>query len=343
MIGLWLASLAAAAPDAPTSTPVPTAPAAEASETAIAATLVVAVTQKDAVADAIVAKTREYGGWFQSRDPESVSLRVPVGRAEDLLAFAGTQGKVLDRSLQRDDLSQQLQDLRGRLEARRSVLAEYDAVLSHATAQSIVSVQSAILAVIGQMEGFQGRIKLLEDQGEYARIDVRFQFLDRSAPARDGSSSFRWLNTLNVQDVLTGFLTPQPAWRSGGVGVPTPEGFSAWKKKSHAKAASPDGVLYRVRVEKNKQPAELAFWKEAVRERMRAAGYTVVAESDLVSGGVPGGLIELASPMGTEDWTYLVAFFPSGKRVVIAEAAAEVGTFEEHRDAVMASVKNLSP
>jgi hypothetical protein len=323
--------------------PVTTPKPADPHETAIVASLVLAVTQKDATADALVAKARAHGGWFQARDPESVSLRLPVDQAEDLLTFAATQGKVLDRSFSRQDLSQELTDLRGRLEARQSVLKEYDSVLSHATSQSIVSVQSAILQVIGQMEAYQGRIKLLEDQGNYARVDISFQFLDRSAPARDGSSSFRWLNTLNVQDVMTGMLMSRPDWKSGGVTVPTPDGFSAWKKQSRARAASPDGALFRVRVEKHKPKADLPFWREAVRERMVAAGYKLVAESEFEANGAKGGLIELLAPVGTEDWTYVIAFFPEGGKVVIAEAAAEVTTFDAHREAILAAMKALAP
>ncbi len=347
MIALLASLLAGAhgAEPAPAPAPTPTAATPEPArqETAIAASLVLAVTQRDAVADALVAKARASGGWFQARDDQSVSLRVPVDQAEAVLAFAATQGKVLDRSFARTDLSSSLTDLRGRLEARRSMLDQYDQVLSSATVNSIVSVQSAILRVIGEIEGFQGRIKLLEDQGRYARIDVRFQFLDRSAPARDGSSSFRWLNTLNVQDEIGGMLLDRPNWKSGGVGVPTPDGFSAWKKKGRARAVSPDGALYRVRVEKHKPKAELAFWKEAVRERMTAAGYKVVAEGDLEAGGVAGGTVELLAPIGTEDWTYLLAFFPVGGKMVIAEAAAEVTTFEAHREALATAMKGLAP
>lgn len=324
---------------APVSAPAPAAP----QETAISARLVLAVTQRDATADAVIAKARELGGWFQSRDDQSVSLRVPVERSEELIAWAEGQGKVLDRSFARQDVSQPLTELRGRLEARRSVLEQYDQVLSSATVNSIVSVQSAILRVIGEIEGFQGRIKLLEDQARYARVDVAFQFLDRSAPARDGSSSFRWLNTLNVQDVMVGMWAERPDWRSGGVTVETPAGFSAWKKTSRARAASADGALYRVRVEQHKPRAELAFWKEAVRERSVAAGYRVVAESDVEAGGVPGASIELLAPIGTEDWTYLITFFPVGGKVVVAEAAAEVTVFDAHRDAILAATKALVP
>lgn len=340
MIALLVALAAPAAAEAPAPAPAPAAEARK--ETAISASLVVAVTQRDAASDAIVAKARALGGWFQARDDQSVSLRVPVDRAEELVAFATAQGKVIDRSFARQDLSSELTELRGRLEARRSVLDQYDQVLGTATLYSIVSVESAILQVIGEMEAFQGRIQLLEDQGRYARLDVRFQFLDRSAPARDGSSSFRWLNTLNVQDVMAGMWLEEPTWRTRGADAPTPEGFSAWKKKRGVRAASPDGALYRVRVEPHKPRADLAFWKEAVRERSEAAGYRVSAETDL-AGATPGAAIELVAPISTEDWTYLVAFFPVDGKIVIAEAAAEVTVFEAHRDAILAAVRAIGP
>lgn len=319
------------------------AAAAAPSETAITASLVVAVSQKDAAADAIVGWTRDHGGWFQERTTEHLSLRVPSELAEDLTAFATDQGKVVDRSLARQDVSQELADARGRLEAREKVLNEYYAVLATAKAGSVVEVERQIVWAIEEIERLKGRIKLLENQARWARVDVSFQFRDRSAPARDGSSSFAWLNTLNVQDLVYGMRERRPSWRTKGVTVPEPPaGFSAWRKPSRYRAASATDVMFRVRTEKHKPKAELAFWKEAVRERMVAAGYTLLSESDVETGGVQGGLIELAAPMGTDDWSYLVAFFPVGNRVVIAEAAGEVATFEKARDEVVAALRAMT-
>lgn len=313
------------------------------SETAISASLVVAVSQKDVAADALVAWSRAHGGWFQERTAEHVSLRVPSELAEDLTAFASEQGKVVDRALSRDDVSRELADARGRLEAREKVLDQYYAVLATAKAGSVVEVERQIVWAIEEIERLKGRIRLLEDQARWARVDVSFQFRDRSAPARDGSSSFRWLNTLNVQDVVYGMRQSRPSWKTKGVSVPEPPaGFSAWRKHGRYRAASPQDVMLRVRTEKHKPKAELAFWKEAVRERMVAAGYTLVAESDIEAGGVKGGLVELAAPMGTDDWTYLIAFFPNGGRIVVAEAAGEVATFAEVRDELEASIRAMS-
>jgi hypothetical protein len=91
-------------------------------ETRVSASLVVAVPQQEAAAEALVAEARELGGWFQSWTSGEVSLRLPDEKVDALVAFAAGQGKVLDRSLAREDASQELADLRGRLAAREQVL-----------------------------------------------------------------------------------------------------------------------------------------------------------------------------------------------------------------------------
>ncbi len=330
MIAALLASLAWAAP-------APPSPA----ETAVSASLVVAVDQRDEAADALVDRARELGGWFQARTRDSVALRVPADQAEAFATWAGEQGKVLARSLERVDVSRELADARGRLEAREAVLDRYGEVLATARAGSVVEVERQITWAIEEIERLKGRIRVLEDQARWARIDVAFQFRDRSAPARDGTSSFAWLNTLDVQDLVGSMRDERPDHRTRGVTVPEPPaGFSAWRGRRY-RAASPEGLVFRVRTEKHEPRAELAFWQEAVRSRMEAAGYTVVAESTIEGAGTTGGLLELAAPMGTEDWTYLLAFFPSGRRMVVAEAAGEVSTFAPARDAVLAAIGAL--
>ncbi len=334
MIALLLSTLAAHAQDrAPE--PVPAA-------TRVTASVVVAVTKREEAADHLVEAASGAGGWFQARTPTSVSLRVPVDEVDALLDDAAAEGKVVDRSVSRQDVGRQIAEVRGRLEAREEVLERYYEVLETAGPRSVVAVESQIVGAISEIEMLKGRLRLLEDQAAYGRVDVAFEFRDRSAPARDGSSSFRWLNTLNVQDVVWALRTQDPDWRSRGVDVPgPPAGFSAWRRMGRYRAASPDGVLFRVRSVKHKPRAELAFWREAVRERMEAAGYTVVGESDIQAGDVEGGLIEVAAPLGTQDWTYLVAFFPNGGRLIVAEAAGEIAILEPRMDAILQAMREL--
>ena len=121
----------------------------------------------------------------------------------------------------------------------------------------------------------------------------------------------------------------------------SPEGFAPYKGRRPYRAVSADGVMYRVRYEKNKPKAELAFWKEALKSRMIDAGYRFQAESDLEVSGHPGYLLELAAPLGTQDYTYLNAIFVHGRKLVIVEASGEVSQFQKHRASLLDAINHL--
>jgi hypothetical protein len=91
------------------------------------------------------------------------------------------------------------------------------------------------------------------------------------------------------------------------------------------RATSPDGVLFTVRTEANDPPADLAFWREALKTRMGHAGYRVVADTVCPMAGSEGVLLKLAAPVGNQDYFYWIAFTlsPSRKKIVVAEAAGE--------------------
>ncbi len=119
-----------------------------------------------------------------------------------------------------------------------------------------------------------------------------------------------------------------------------PEGFASFEKTTDFKAVSPDGVVFRMRDEPNKPEGDLPFWKEALKKRMLAAGYTFFAERDLkTQGGEPGYLLELSAPLGPRDYSYLVAVFRKGSKLVIAEVAGEVVPLKARHDAIIAALE----
>jgi hypothetical protein len=346
LFGLLLSGPALAAPTlAPPPPPAPASPADAPEEgpavTALSASLVLKVGVPEDAATALIAKADALGGWFQSRNQTSVSFRVPGAQSDAFLAYAATLGIVADRGFNAQDLTGELVDLRARLNAREKVLDGYYAVLTSANPKAVVSVERQITGLIAEIEQLQGRIRFLEHQGEYARVDISFQFRDRQAPARDGSSSFAWLNTMNLQDLVSDFRSSEAWWDTAPASPVTPDGFYPWKKTSHYRAVTPDGVMYRVRSTKHKPAAELEFWKEALKERMVAAGYTVAGEQDVSASGVKGALLELRAPLGQQDWTYLVGVFPDGKKLVIVESAAEITLFEKRKAAVIAAIGQM--
>jgi hypothetical protein len=123
--------------------------------------------------------------------------------------------------------------------------------------------------------------------------------------------------------------------------APAPEGFAAYKGDKPFRAVSADGVVYRVRTESDASDAALDFWKEALKKRMLDAGYTFLRESDIKASEQPGYLLELTAPLGPRDYTYLIAIFKHGKRLVVVESSGEVSIFEKRRGAVLDAIAKL--
>jgi hypothetical protein len=146
---------------------------------------------------------------------------------------------------------------------------------------------------------------------------------------------------LNLADLQEAFRSGDLRHHSRGVKATAPEGFAPGRKGCRFSAISPDDVVMRVRTDKTRRAADLAFWKEAMRTRMKDAGYHVVSEGDIMSASGPGALLELSAPDGQQDDTYLVALFVDGRRLVIVEAAGEVSRFAPRREAILASIRGM--
>ena len=310
----------------------------------VRAGLVVAVAQRDEASGALVAQAEALGGWFSALGDASVSLRVPVDTVGELIDFAAGLGVVADRSFDSADLTAAVVEKRARLAARREVLEQYMALLPTAEAGAVLTVEREIVSLVAQIERLEGSLRLLEHQADYAALTVDFRFRERAAPARDGSSSFAWLNTLNLEDLVEdlqgGWIRhwgPRP-----GASAPPPDGFSAYRRpRRDARAISPDEVIYRVRAARHRPRADLAFWSEAMKNRQLEAGYHLLRETALDTGRLQGTVLELTAPLGEEDYTYLVGVFPSGRRLIIVEAAGPIAAFEDRREAILAAVSGI--
>jgi len=345
LMGLTSPALADDAADVTDDAPAEAATAQAITGARVRADLVLKVTQRETAADELVARAAALGGYFSSRNLDAVTLRVPVDNADALLAFAAEQGLVASRQFSREDISATLTDQQARLDTRRVMLEQYFALLPQAGVDAVLTVEREITYLVAEIEQLEGALKLARHQAAFATVGVSFQFRDRAAPTRDGSSSFAWLNTLNLADILQDFqYDHRGEGPRAGLTPTAPEGFSAYRKGREYRAVSPDEVVYRVRAAKHEPEAELAFWREAVRVRMAEAGYTVLREQTIAtSAGREGALIELAAPFGQTDFSYLIAVFPAGRKIILVEAAGEVERFEARREAMEAAILSLNP
>ena len=109
------------------------------------------------------------------------------------------------------------------------------------------------------------------------------------------------------------------------------------------KAVSPEGMLYRVRTVKNYPFMELEFWGNSLKNQLIKEGYHLSAEEiDLEAEGSEGILFEWILPYGSDDYIYMTAILLSGKRIIIAESAAEHTVYKKYRGSILDSLKTIS-
>ena len=304
------------------------------------ASLVVQVYDREEASQALIAEAEGREGWFSSLTDDAVNFRIPSAQLDAFLEFARGQGAVVGRDYNSADRSAELAELRTRLQGREEVLSRYMEVLDEARSGAVVRVEQQITQAIAEIERIKGRILYLENRVQYARVVVSFQFRDRSAPVRTGNSSFEWLNSLNLTDLFVDFQRVGDGLAlAKGVDAPVPSGFAAYHERKRIRAASPDGVVYRVRVQKNKPEAGLAFWEEAMKTRMLEAGYHEVEAKRIQSGDREGALLELGAADGEKDQSYLIALFVDGSKLIVIEAAGQVERFAPRKEAIAAAIQ----
>jgi hypothetical protein len=306
------------------------------------ANLSLRVDDRAAALDRVVALAEAQGGWFSELGAAQVVLRIPTEKTAAFLEALRKEGDLLDREVSTTDRGAEEEELMSRLRAREQVLARYMEVLAGATPKSVVAVEREINRVVQEIEQIQGRLRFLGDQIAYSRVSVSFRFRERRAPVADGSSSFAWLNTMNMADFLADFQGGARSTRSRWSAV-APDGFASYRRAGRFQAVSPDDVAYRVRSVRNKPKAELAFWQEALEKRMVAAGYRLISKSPVTAGAEPGGLFEFAGANGQQDQAYLVAIFVDGRKIIVAEATGEATRFAARKAAVVAAISGLQP
>ena len=316
---------------------------AHAGDAALTASVVVKVPQPEASAERLVDAIEAAGGWFTERTQQGLVLRVPTDEVDGLLAAVAKEGRLVERELERRDVSSRIDDLRSEIASRQGILDDYFELIATADTASVLTVEREILHIVGELEELRGALRMVEHDAAHARVAVSFRFPDRRAPVPDGNSAFEWLNSLDLITLVTDFEYGWSAWGPRlRLAAEAPEGLSAYRGRRELKAVSPDGVLYRVRAARHRPSADLAFWEEALETRMASAGYRVVSTERVQSDSLgEGAVIELGAPLGPDDATYIVGVFVDGRRLILVEAAGEVSRVEARREALLTAVRSL--
>lgn len=212
LIGTLLAAFAAAADDAPV--PAPAAAEAQAAggeqtpatdrRTALVSRMVLKVVNPDDVRAKLAAAVREAGGFPVLVADDRLELKLPPERLDAFLKQVAGEGLVLEKTLERQDLTLEIAQLDGQLEAKRAVLARLRGFFDDSGVQGTLRIEQTMTELVTEIEQVKGRLRVLEERARFALVEISFRFKQRDRLIYV-QSPFDWLNTVNLDRFLGEF------------------------------------------------------------------------------------------------------------------------------------------
>ena len=172
--------------------------------TSLTATLVVKVVHPEEVRKAAIERARAAGGWPILVTDADLHLEVPqdaLAATVDQLAAAGI---VLQKSLQRVDLTEQIAQLQAKLKSKREIGERLRTFFADSDSHSTLRIEQSMTQLVVEIEHLQGELNVAESSARMAHVQVSFQYHQRQRITYV-RSPFEWLNTLDLDRFLSEF------------------------------------------------------------------------------------------------------------------------------------------
>jgi hypothetical protein len=147
----------------------------------------------------------------ESRIENSISIKVPVDKFEDLMNSLPAEGvKVLEKRITTQDVTGEVVDTKSRIEAKKQVRERYLALLKQANKmKDVLEVQAEINSIQEDIEAGTGRVNYLVHQAAYSTIHVTyFQYLNGRVQEDETPTFFTKLKEAfaNGTSIVSGFI-----------------------------------------------------------------------------------------------------------------------------------------
>jgi hypothetical protein len=125
--------------------------------------------------DAVQALAEKSGGYLARRDDASITIRVPAGTFQNVVADIGKLGDVLNRNVTSEDVTAEFRDLEVQLANSLAMRERFAKLLEKAQkVEEALQIEKELGRVTDEIERIKGRLKLLSDLAQYSTITVRF-------------------------------------------------------------------------------------------------------------------------------------------------------------------------
>lgn len=293
----------------------------------------------------ILALAKEAGGHLQESDAHSVTIRVPAGAFEGVIARISSLGEVVDSNIQAADVTEEMLDLGIRLENAKKArerllehLAKSDKV------EDTLKIELELTRVTGEIERIEGRLRYMQAQIAMSMIRVD---LNTNEPQRSGDefdTPFEWIARLGdglVAGTVQG-LPRKPRFLARGPRFEPPPGFVRYySSKGLVEAMDSGDLRLKLQLHDNYDKGALVFWSELARKALvQRRALAVREQRDLGDGRT---LLVGTREVGALRLGYLLVLARTKDDIYTFEAWGPLDSFERSLPALLESAQSLKP
>jgi hypothetical protein len=155
--------------------------------------------EREAAIAKVVELAENCQGWFQARTTDRLELRIPRDSLPGFELELAKLGRRAERRYSTEDLARDFEEQTLGLAGRVRLLETWtQAMAKESQRREALDIQLEMASLASEIDRRKGRLKLLRDRMEYARVVLDFRFQGRSVSARAGRTAFPWLNDLDM-------------------------------------------------------------------------------------------------------------------------------------------------
>lgn len=187
--------------------------------------------------DRLRAAAKQFGAYIAqeqlsqsaSEIENTVTLKVPVGRFEDLMGMLPSDSdKMVSKHVSSEDVTMEMVDTKSRLETKKEVRERYLDLLKQAhSMKDIIAVQNEINDIQQEMDQASGRIAYLGHSSAFSTINLHyFQVLDVAAVENPSPNFIIRLKDAvaegwrGLSSILLQLISIWPLWIALLIGIP---------------------------------------------------------------------------------------------------------------------------
>lgn len=335
-----------AGPQAPVLAAIePAAPAAAQRLIIYSGLLQLVVSDISTTLETIRAHAIAQGGYLQEQDAASITVRVPAAKFQEAVDTYARLGVVTARHIKAQDVTEEMRDLKIRLENAQQTRARLLAHLEKSTkAEDTIKIEQELDRVTQTIELLKGKLQAMESQIAFSVLKV---VLNSPLPQQKVNQvPFAWVRNLGEAVISGNVAANADTSRRERRAIrfdPPASYIRFYDRDDVSETMSADGVILRIQKQDNYPGGDVVFWTKLARRTLvenRSIALEQdqeVSSRDKAAGRVLVGRRDLAGQKSG----YLLALFVTEDGVYAAEAWGPLAAFEKDREALINAVKSL--